>query len=180
MVNALRIFSRLDESGIKSIDVCESIDSVLIILRYQLGLKNGIINIEVVKDYQEMPSFLGHANLFNQTLLNLLQNAIDTLVLKIDSVVDPDFQPTIWISTSITHTDEIQVCIRDNGVGIAKENEMHLFEPFFTTKPIGQGVGLGLFTSHQIVTKLHQGQLTYQANPTGGAEFIISIPISRE
>lgn len=178
VVNALRTFSRLDEDGIKPIDVCESIDSVLTILRYQLNLNNGSIAIAVIKHYQETPPFLGYANLFNQALLNLLQNAVDALALKIDLATDSSFQPTIWIHTFATE-DEIQICIKDNGVGILEENRIHLFEPFFTTKPVGQGVGLGLFTSHQIITKLHKGRLTYQSLIIG-TEFMINVPINRE
>ncbi|MBD2460167.1 response regulator [Oscillatoria sp. FACHB-1407] len=180
VVNALRIFSRMDESGIKPIDVCASIDSVLTILHYQLKLKDESIEIAVSKSYQEIPPFLGHANLFNQALLNLLQNAIDALLLKIDRGTQEPFQPTIWIDVRVTDEQEIQLCIKDNGIGVSQADEIHLFEPFFTTKPIGQGVGLGLFTSHQIIARLHKGHLSYQACPTGGAEFIIHVPINRD
>ncbi|MDX2217159.1 MAG: response regulator [Oculatellaceae cyanobacterium bins.114] len=180
VVDALRIFSRLDESGIKPINVCESVDSVLTLLQYQLQLEDGLVEIRVFKNYKEIPLFLGHASLFNQALLNLLQNAIDALALKTNQRVQKSFQPMIWIDTLLTDKNEIQLCIKDNGVGISQADESHLFEPFFTTKPIGQGVGLGLFTSYQIITKLHKGHLSYQPRSSGGSEFMIHVPISRE
>lgn len=68
------------------------------------------------------------------------------------------------------------ISIKDNGIGIKAENESRLFAPFFTTKRVGEGVGVGLFTSYQIITEIHQGNLNYQPHPEGGAEFIIEIP----
>jgi len=176
VVRALHIFSGLDESGIKPFDVRENIESILLILGYQMVLKDGTVKILVVKNYEDIPKFLGYANLFNQAILNLLQNAIDTLELKVNSVKDNSFQPTIWISTHTTEQKKIRLTIKDNGMGISDENATHLFEPFFTTKIIGKGVGLGLFTSSQIITELHRGSLIYQRCPEGGSEFIIEIP----
>ncbi len=175
VVRALHTFSRLDESGIKTIDVSESIESVLTILRYQLTLKGKPIQIFLKS--VELPLFSGHASLFNQALLNLLQNAIDALELKINSTTDGIFKPTIWITTNVTACERIRISIKDNGVGVSKKDEEHLFEPFFTTKPVGQGVGLGLFTSHQIVNKFHKGELIHCACADGGAEFVIEIPL---
>lgn len=179
VVLALHIFSRLDESGIKPINMHESIDSVLIILRHQLVLKTGSVSISLLKKYESLPTFLGYANSLNQALLNLLQNSIDALELRVNSVNDSSFQPTIWICTHTTEEKRIIISIKDNGLGISKENKAHLFEPFFTTKPIGKGVGLGLYTTYQIITELHKGTLIYHDCPEGGSEFIIEIPTSR-
>ena len=175
VVRALHTFSRLDESGIKTIDVIESIESVLTILRYQLTVRDKPIQIFLKSE--ELPLFSGHASLFNQALLNLLQNAIDSLKLKINSTTDGIFKPTIWITTNVTACERIRISIKDNGGGVSKKDEEHLFEPFFTTKPVGQGVGLGLFTSYQIVNKLHKGELIYCACAEGGTEFVIEIPL---
>ncbi|WP_245587424.1 sensor histidine kinase [Cylindrospermum stagnale] len=179
VVLALHIFSRLDESGIKPINVHESIESVLMILSYQLALKNGAVSISVVKNYEDMPVFLGHAHPLNQALLNLLQNAIDALELKVNSVIDSSFKPTIWINTHTTKQKKIRISIKDNGLGISEENQARLFEPFFTTKSVVTGVGLGLFTSYQIITELHKGSLLYHTCPEGGSEFLMEIPTSR-
>jgi signal transduction histidine kinase len=179
VVLALHIFSRLDESGIKPINMHESIDSVLMILHHQLMLKNGSVSISLLKKYEYLPTFVGYANSLNQALLNLLQNSIDALELKVDSVIDSSFQPTIWISTETTEEKKIIVTIKDNGIGISEEVKAHLFEPFFTTKSIGKGVGLGLYTTYQIITELHKGTLIHHDCPEGGSEFIIEIPTIR-
>jgi two-component system, NtrC family, sensor kinase len=120
---------------------------------------------------------MGQANLLNQALLNILQNAIDALEVKVNLAIDNSFKPTIWINTSTRDKKTISISIKDNGIGISQENQAHLFEPFFTTKVVGQGVGLNLFTSHQIITGLHKGSLIYHTCPEGGSEFIIEIPI---
>ncbi|WP_227788664.1 response regulator [Nodularia sp. LEGE 04288] len=176
VINAMHIFSRLDESGIKPINIQESMESVLIILRHQLVLDDGAVKISVVKNYQDTPKLIGQGNLLNQALLNIFQNAIQALESKISSVIDSSFHPTIWINLSTTEQQQIRISIKDNGIGISPENVSHLFEPFFTTKSPGKGVGLGLFTSYQIITEFHKGTLTHHACPEGGSEFIIEIP----
>lgn len=176
VIKALHIFSRLDESGIKPIDIQGSIESVLTILRYKLVLNQGAVNIAVVKNYQDTPKFIGQANLFNQVLLNILQNAIQALESKVSSDIDSSFNPTIWLNISTTEQQKIKISIKDNGIGVSPEHQSRLFEPFFTTKSPGKGVGLGLFTSYQIITEFHQGTLTYHNCPEGGSEFVIEIP----
>jgi signal transduction histidine kinase len=71
----------------------------------------------------------------------------------------------------------VKIAISDNGNGIPKEIVDKIFQPFFTTKPTGQGTGLGLSMSYDIVTKGHGGELTVENIEGGGTEFIISLPI---
>ena len=176
VVSAMYIFSRLNQSGIKQFNVCESIDSVLMTLSNKITLENEESLISVSRNYQDIPMLMGYANLFNQALLNLIQNAIDSFDSDLISMMDSLFIPTIWITTKTTEANQIIISIKDNGIGISEENIVHLFEPFFTTKVIGKGVGLGLFTSHQITSEIHKGTLTYHNCPEGGSEFVIEIP----
>lgn len=178
VVSAMYIFSRLNQSGIKKFNVCESIDSVLITLSNKITLENEASLISVRKNYQNIPMLMGYANLFNQALLNLIQNAIDSFDSDLISMMDSLFIPTIWITTKTTEANQIIISVKDNGIGISEENKIHLFEPFFTTKVVGKGVGLGLFTSHQIISEIHKGTLTYHSCPEGGSEFVIEIPIT--
>jgi len=176
VVSAMYIFSRLNQSGIKQFNVCESIDSVLITLSNKITLENEESLISVSRNYQDIPMLMGYANLFNQALLNLIQNAIDSFDSDLISMMDSLFIPTIWITTKTTEANQIIISIKDNGIGISEENIVHLFEPFFTTKVVGKGVGLGLFTSYQIISEIHKGTLTYHNCPEGGSEFVIEIP----
>lgn len=178
VIQALHVFSRLDHAGIKYFDVHETIDSTLTTLCYQLKLPNNI-TIAVIKKYDEIPEIQGYAKIFNQALANIIQNAIDALSLKLNNTNDDSFQPTIWIYTTTVNGEKVRVSIQDNGAGIPDENKEYIFDPFFTTKNLQEGTGLGLFTSHQIITDIHKGSLIYQKRPEGGSEFLIEVPISR-
>ncbi|MEA5549838.1 response regulator [Anabaena cylindrica UHCC 0172] len=177
VIQALHIFYSLDKSGIKMFDIHENIDDNIFALDYQFTLKDGL-PISVIKDYADISPFTGYVKLFNQAIINLLQNAIDALEAKIDLNIDGSFQPTIWIHTYTTE-NKIIISIKDNGIGVSAENRSNLFQPFFTTKLVGKKYGLGLFTTYQIINDLHKGNLIYHNCPEGGSEFVIELPISR-
>jgi signal transduction histidine kinase len=70
----------------------------------------------------------------------------------------------------------VEIRVRDNGTGMSEEVQARVFQPFFTTKPAGEGTGLGLSLSHDIVTKGHGGTLTVESREGEGTEFIIRLP----
>jgi signal transduction histidine kinase len=69
--------------------------------------------------------------------------------------------------------------IADNGGGMTEEVRLRAFDPFFTTKPVGEGAGLGLAISYQIIVELHKGQLHCNSSPGEGTELVIQIPIEQ-
>jgi signal transduction histidine kinase len=178
IILALRIFSRLDESDIKAVDIHEGINSTLLLLQYRLRQDQKHLEIQVIKNYGTLPLITCYASQMNQVFLNLLNNAIDALELKLEYNPPKSFNPIIWISTELSDRHTIIIRIKDNGTGISEEMQSHLFEPFFTTKPVGRGLGLGLLTSYQLVVDKHKGQLTCHSSPGQGAEFMIEIPIN--
>ncbi len=92
------------------------------------------------------------------------------------------FEPTLSAATK-NLGDKIEIRIRDNGIGIAPEVREKIFNPFFTTKPAGEGTGLGLSMSHDIVVKQHGGTIDVDTEPGVFTEFIITLPrtiVSRE
>ncbi|MEX0269345.1 response regulator [Leptolyngbyaceae cyanobacterium UHCC 1019] len=175
IVLALRIFSRLGESDIKPTNIHECIDSTLLLLHHRFAEKSMMPEIKIIKDYGNLPLVACHSSEMNQVFLNLLTNAIDALQQKFshsDSLLE---HPMIQIITETNALKQTVIRIKDNGIGISDNVEKHLFEPFFTTKPVGQGIGLGLATSYQIVVERHKGNLSYCAN-VGSTEFKIEIP----
>ncbi|MBD2330050.1 response regulator [Alkalinema sp. FACHB-956] len=162
IVLACRIFSRLDESEIKTIDLHEGIDSTLLLLQHRLAQENGPA-IEVVKQYGPLPPVTCYARQMNQVFLNLLNNAIDALEQKVASHPDLNFHPRIAIQTRLDTPNTITIRIADNGLGIPEEAKTTLFHPFFTTKAVGQGLGLGLSVAHEIVVEKHHGSLTHHS-----------------
>ena len=178
IVLALRIFSRLDEANIKTVDIHEGIESALLFLQHRLHQDAKAFNIEIIKDYSELPSITCHASKLNQVFLSLFNNAIDALEQRYDTEqAEGTSIPKIWIQTELTAADTVRIRIKDNGMGMTEDVRSQIFNPFFTTKPVGQGTGLGLSTSHQIVVENHCGQLTCQSSTAEGTEFVVEIPV---
>jgi len=187
IVKSLRTFSRLDEAGLKEIDLHENIESTLVILQNRLHGRAGEPEIHLTKNYGKLPPVECYGGLLNQVFLNLLINAIDAIEQRRSSVgtrqcgvptEDLDYIGWITITTSITSENQVIVSIQDNGCGMNSEVQEQIFNPFFTTKPVGKGTGMGLATSYQIVTENHRGNLRCFSTPGEGTKFAIELPIS--
>ncbi|MCC5597849.1 GAF domain-containing sensor histidine kinase [Nostoc favosum] len=178
LVLSLRSFSRLDETGMKPIDLHEGIDSTLLILQHRLQPETNSFAIEVVKQYGELLPVVCYAAQMNQVFMNILNNAIDALENseKAGKIID---NPKILIRTEVLEGNTILIRIADNGCGIPKMMRSRIFEPFFTTKQPGQGTGLGLSISYQIIVEKHGGNIKCVSEPSNGCEFWIEIPMKR-
>ncbi|WP_420149758.1 ATP-binding protein [Spirosoma sp.] len=109
-----------------------------------------------------------------RVLLNLFNNAFYATADR-QKEQKSDYQPTINVTTK-RQKGRIEVCVRDNGTGISDMIKEKIFQPFFTTKPTGQGTGLGLSLSYDIVTKGHGGTFSVTSREGEGAEFVIVLP----
>ncbi|MBZ8179828.1 PAS domain-containing protein [Oscillatoria salina] len=180
IVKSLRVFSRLDEAEMKSVNIHECIDSTLMILHNRLKAKSDSPGIEVIKDYGNLPLVECFPGQLNQVLMNIIANAIDSLedYNHKRSLEEIEANPSqIRITTEILNNSEIKIAIADNGQGMNETTRKRLFDPFFTTKPVGKGTGLGLSISYSIITKQHGGTLECYSTPGQGAEFVIQIPL---
>ena len=90
---------------------------------------------------------------------------------------DSQYEPTVSVITKRVG-DKVLIVVNDNGRGIPEDVIEKIFQPFFTTKPTGQGTGLGLSMSYDIVTKGHGGELKVETKEGEGTTFIIQIPLS--
>ena len=120
----------------------------------------------------------GQADIYLQevtrVLLNLISNGFYASSQR-KSSEGPEYEPTLTASTrDLGHSVEIR--IRDNGTGIPDEVRAKMFNPFFTTKPAGEGTGLGLSLSHDIVVKQHGGTLDVETQPGAFTEFVLTLP----
>jgi two-component system NtrC family sensor kinase len=86
------------------------------------------------------------------------------------------YEPTVSVSTKGIG-DKIEICVEDNGTGIPPKVVDKIFQPFFTTKPTGQGTGLGLSMSYDII-KAHGGELNVHSKQGEGAKFVIQLPVA--
>ncbi len=160
LVLGLRTFSRLDESEFKTIDIHESIDSVLLFLRHRMEPR-----IRLQKNYGIPGPVSCYAGRLNQVLMNLVANAIESI----------EGEGTITITTG-QQSEHFFISVKDTGKGIPEEIQHRIFEPFFTTKPVGQGTGLGLAISYSIVQD-HQGRIEVHSEEGRGTEFVVTIPL---
>ncbi|MGY3617618.1 GAF domain-containing protein [Bradyrhizobium sp. USDA 10063] len=109
-----------------------------------------------------------------RVLLNLISNGFYA-VAKRGRENGPEFEPALSASTH-SRGDYVEIRIRDNGVGIPPEVKEKMFNPFFTTKPPGEGTGLGLSMSHDIIVKQHGGTINVESEPGEFTEFTILLP----
>ena len=132
-----------------------------------------------VKTKTNFDTSIGEINVVRQdigrVILNLINNAFYAVNEKQKQGVN-GYEPTVTVST-MKRKDEVEIKVKDNGNGIPQKVLDKIFQPFFTTKPTGEGTGLGLSLSYDIV-KAHGGELKVETRKSEGAEFIIVLPIN--
>ncbi|MFC6222392.1 ATP-binding protein [Hymenobacter artigasi] len=111
----------------------------------------------------------------SRVLINLFTNAFHAAQQRQRRHAGPGYQPALTVSSRVV-AQQVEISIRDNGTGMSDKVKAKIFQPFFTTKPVGEGTGLGLSMSHEIVTKGHGGTLTVESREGEGTEFVISLP----
>jgi signal transduction histidine kinase/ligand-binding sensor domain-containing protein len=140
------------------------------------GMRAKDKSFNVIMDTQ-FDTDLGTINVVSQdigrAILNLITNAFFALAEK-KKMSDEHYEPRITICTNKTN-DHIEIKVSDNGPGIPKEISNKIFQPFFSTKPTGEGTGLGLSLSYDIITKGHGGSITVKSEEGEGTEFTIKL-----
>jgi signal transduction histidine kinase len=132
-------------------------------------------NITLKRDFDPEA---GMVDLYPQEItrvfLNLISNGFYAATKRKEATAD-DFEPMLSAATK-NLGNRVEIRIRDNGTGIPEEVKEKMFNPFFTTKPAGEGTGLGLSMSHDIVVKQHGGRIDVNTEPGSFTEFIITLP----
>ncbi|MBD2576580.1 PAS domain S-box protein [Oscillatoria sp. FACHB-1406] len=136
--------------------------------------------IEVSKQYGQLPKVECYPGQLNQVWMNILVNAIDALEERDRRRTYPEIQQhpsRIQICTEAHRAGWVSIRIKDNGSGIPPAILERIFDPFFTTKDVGKGTGLGMSISYQIIVEKHKGKIRCLSEPGAGTEFAIEIPI---
>ncbi len=175
IVKGMLQHSRSSSAVKEPTDINVLADEYLRLAYHGLRAKDKSFNATMRTDFDEA---IGNINIIPQdigrVILNLITNAFYAVDEKKKSGME-NYEPTVSIYTK-KHKDKIEISVTDNGNGIPSKVLDKIFQPFFTTKPTGQGTGLGLSLSYDIV-KAHGGELTVQTKEAEGATFIIQLPI---
>jgi two-component system, NtrC family, sensor kinase len=157
-------------------DVNALTDEYLRLSYHGLRARDKLFNAAMKTDYDQA---IGNINIIPQdigrVLLNLCNNAFYAVSEK-EKQQPESYEPTVYVSTYKTG-NKVEIRVNDNGNGIPQKIIDKIFQPFFTMKPTGQGTGLGLSMSYDII-KAHGGELKVESKEGEGAEFVVLIPIA--
>ena len=184
IVNSMLLHSRNNPGVKEPTDINYLAEEYLILTYHGLKAKDKTFHATYKTDFDDS---IGKVNIIPQdvgrVLLNLLNNAFYAVSgnkKKIAAALpdDGDYVPTVTLSTRLIAEParRINITVKDNGPGIPENVVDKIFQPFFTTKPTGEGTGLGLSLSYDII-KAHGGQLTVRSEVGEGSEFVVSLPV---
>ena len=161
-------------------DINALCDEYLRLSYHGLRAKDKSFNADFKTDFDES---IGKINVVPQdigrAMLNLFNNAFYAVNEKLTANRSPltaDYKPLVSIQTKKIN-DKVEIKVSDNGNGIPQNIAGKIFQPFFTTKPTGEGTGLGLSLSYDIITKEHNGTIKAESNEGEGSVFIIQLPV---
>ena len=160
IVKALKSYSYVDKAPVQSVNIHEGLDDTLVILRSKLK------GIQVDRDYaKDLPAIEAYGNELNQVWTNILDNAISAMQGS-GKISIKTYLQNPWVVIEIS----------DTGPGIPQEIQSKIYDPFFTTKPPGEGTGLGLNISHNIIVQKHKGTIDLHSQ-SGETCFKIKLPL---
>ncbi len=175
IVKSMLQHSRTSSGKRELTDICALCEEYLRLAYHGLRAKDKSFNAKFETDFDDniekieiMPQDIG------RVILNLINNAFYAVTEKKNQTGE-DYEPIVTISTK-RMGDKIEIRVKDNGNGIPDSIKEKIFQPFFTTKPTGQGTGLGLSLSYDII-KAHGGAIRADSKKEEGTEFIIELPI---
>ncbi|MFI5163409.1 MAG: sensor histidine kinase, partial [Sphingobacteriales bacterium] len=178
IVKGMLEHSRTNTGERQPTDINVLADEFLKLSYHGLRAKDKNFNAELVTSYDEsLPKVSVAQQDIGRVLLNLFNNAFYAVNQKKKTAGD-DYKPEVTVSTSSTGK-EIEIRVKDNGNGIPDAIKDKIMQPFFTTKPTGEGTGLGLSLSYDIVVKGHGGSINVSTRVGGFTEFTVSFPLER-
>ena len=180
MSTSLRTFSRSDTEHKVKANLHDGLDSTLLILKYRLKANEFRPEIEMIRDYGDLPLIECFPGQLNQVFMNILANAIDAHdeVAQGTPLAELQANPQkITIQTQKMPENWVEIRLKDNSKGMTDDVKTRVFDHLFTTKGVGKGTGLGLAIARQIIVENHGGTLEVQSELGQGTEFMIRLPL---
>ena len=179
IIQGILLVSRGKENEFIPSDVNRIVHEYVWLSYHAMRAKDKSFNISIHEDYQDnLPQVMVIPQDLSRAVLNLMNNACFAVHHRALSEGD-DYQPTITVTTTMAD-NQLTITIADNGEGMSDEVKARLFENFFTTKPIGQGTGLGMGITRDIVEQKHHGHLSFESTLGAGTTFTITIPVRKK
>jgi two-component system NtrC family sensor kinase len=176
IVKGMLQHSRASSNIMEPTNINTLADEYLRLAYHGLRAKDKSFNAELVTGFEDnLPLINIVPQDIGRVLLNLYTNAFYATQQK-QKTAEPGYKPTLTVNTS-SHDGFIKIRVKDNGNGIPEDIREKIMQPFFTTKPTGEGTGLGLSLSYDIVVKGHGGKIDVSSKNEGFTEFIITLPL---
>jgi GAF domain-containing protein len=176
IVKNMLLHSREGSGELRAADINGLVEESLNLAYHGARAEKTGFNITLKREFD---ASAGSAELFPQeitrALLNLISNGFYAATKRKAEKGEAGFEPTLSAATKNLGAS-IEIRIRDNGVGIPPEVKEKIFNPFFTTKPAGEGTGLGLSMTHDIIVKQHGGTIRVDTEPGAYTEFVLTLP----
>lgn len=173
--------SRGSKSETSEVDINKIADEYLHLSYHGMRAKDNTFNADFeVKLEENLPFIKGMSGDIGRVFLNIINNAFYAVNTKRKENKVPDYKPKVTVSSKWRPNEKngiVEVRIEDNGNGIPNEIKEKVFQPFFTTKPSGDGTGLGLSLSREIIVNGHNGAIDIETHPGKGTIFIIQFPV---
>jgi len=174
IIQGILLVSRGKENEFIPSDVCHIVKEYVRLSYHAMRANHQGFNVTIHEDYQEgLPQMMVIPQDLSRAVLNVMNNACYAVWNK-SQTAGADYQPTIEVK--VAGGDGVTITIADNGEGMSDEVKQRLFDNFFTTKPIGQGTGLGMGITRDIIENKHGGKLTFESEQGKGTTFTLSIP----
>jgi two-component system, NtrC family, sensor kinase len=175
IVKNMLLHSRQGSGEHRRADINALVDESLDLAFHGARAENPQFNVTLRRDFDPDA---GMIEIFPQeitrVLLNLISNGFYAVIKRRNAKSDAGFEPVVSAATR-AHDDRVEIRIRDNGAGIPSDVREKIFNPFFTTKPAGEGTGLGLSMSYDIIVKQHGGRIDVETEPGVFTEFIVTL-----
>ena len=177
IIRGILLMSRGKENEFLPTDICRLVKEYVWLAYHAMRANDKSFNISIKENYQEgIPQLMVIPQDLSRAVLNLMNNACYA-VRQRSQQEGTDYQPTIEVTVSAA--EELIIQIKDNGIGMNDEVKQRLFENFFTTKPVGQGTGLGMGITRDIIENKHGGKLSFESKEGEGTSFVLCIPIKK-
>jgi signal transduction histidine kinase len=175
IVKNMLLHSREGSGEHRPVDINAIVEESLNLAYHGARAEKSGFNITLKRDLDPEAGLIDlYPQEITRVFLNLISNGFYAAT-KRKEAGETSFEPTLSATTK-SLGNRVEIRIRDNGTGIPMEVKEKMFNPFFTTKPAGEGTGLGLSMSHDIVVKQHGGKIDVDTEPGSFTEFVITLP----